>query len=58
MTLDEFYTEGGQQDHPVSCCEGEGKAMLDLIVRLRTLPDARRVYGLTLHPRFSCLKRI
>ena len=58
MTLDEFYTEGSQQDHPVRCCEGEGKAMLYFIVRFRALPDERRVYGLTLHPGFSCLERI
>ena len=44
-TLDEFYTRIGQQDHPVS--RESGEAMLDLISRLRSLPDKRRVFGLT-----------
>jgi hypothetical protein len=52
-TLDEFYTEVSQQDHQV-CREG-GKAMLDLITRLRALPDQRRVYGLTSHHRLCSL---
>jgi len=37
-TLDEFYTE---------VSENGGEAMLDLLTRLRALPDKRRVYGLT-----------
>jgi hypothetical protein len=52
-TLDEFYTEISQHDHPVDR-EG-GKAMLDLICRLRALPDERRLYGLTSHYRL-CMR--
>jgi hypothetical protein len=51
--LDEFYTEVSQHDHPVDR-EG-GKAMLDLIARLRALPDERRVFGLTSHHRLCLL---
>ena len=53
QTLDEFYTEVGQGDHP-ALREG-GKAMLDLIARLRALPDERHVYGLTSHYRLCLL---
>lgn len=45
QTLEEFYTEPAQSAEPVSR-EG-GEAMLDLLARLRALPDERRVYGLT-----------
>ena len=45
QTLDEFYTERTSSTEPVSR-EG-GQAMLDLLARLRGLPDAHRVYGLT-----------
>jgi hypothetical protein len=41
-TLDEFYTEISEQDTR-EC----GKAMLDLIARLRALPDEKHVFGLT-----------
>lgn len=40
-TLEEFYTS----TDPV--CQEGCKAMLDLIARLRALPDERLVYGLT-----------
>jgi hypothetical protein len=52
-TLDEFYTEISQHDHPVDR-EG-GRAMLDLIARLRALPDERRIWGLTSHYRLCFL---
>src|SRR2546422_123773 len=52
-TLDEFFTEVSEADHHVSR-EG-GKAMLDLIARLRALPDRRRVYGLTSHHQLCLL---
>ena len=52
-TLDEFYTEISDSEHPVDR-EG-GKAMLDLIARLRALPDDRQVYGLTSHYRLVLL---
>jgi hypothetical protein len=52
-TLDEFYTEVSQQDNHGSR-EG-GEAMLNLIARLRTFPDRRRVYGLTSHHRLCLL---
>lgn len=54
-TLDQFYTEISQHDNPGSR-EG-GKAMLDLIVRLRALPDERRVFGLTSHYRLCLLAK-
>jgi len=44
-TLDEFYMELSQQENAVS--RKGGKTMLDLITRLRTLPDERRFFGLT-----------
>jgi len=53
QTLDEFYTEVSQQESVV-CREG-GKAMLDIIARLRGLPDARRFFGLTSHHRLCLL---
>lgn len=53
QTLDEFYTEVSRQESFV-CREG-GKAMLDLIARLRALPDERRVFGLTSHHRLCLL---
>jgi hypothetical protein len=46
-TLDGFYTEDLQSDDPFR--QSLGKTMLDLIARLRALPDERRVYGLTSH---------
>ena len=53
QTLEEFYTEVSQQDSVV-CREG-GRAMLDIIARLRALPNDRRVYGLTSHHRLCLL---
>ena len=53
QTLEEFYTELTQQKSYV-CREG-GKAMLDLIARLRALPNEQRVYGLTSHHRLCLL---
>jgi hypothetical protein len=45
QTLDEFYSDPAKSTDPVS---HEGcKAMLDLIARLRAVPDERTVYGLT-----------
>lgn len=44
QTLEEFYCDA-RDGHPESY-EG-GQAMLDLIERLRALPDERRLYGLT-----------
>jgi hypothetical protein len=52
-TIDEFYTEVSEHDNYTSR-EG-GKAMLDLIARLRALPDERRVFGLTSHDRLCFL---
>ncbi len=52
-TLDEFYTEISEHDHPVD--RESGEAMLDLISRLRALPDERSVYGLTSHYRLCLL---
>lgn len=46
-TLDEFYTDASEADHPVS--RAGGKAMLSLIARLRAHPYPRRLYGLTSH---------
>jgi hypothetical protein len=45
QTLGEFYTEAAQSAEPVS--QQGGQAMLDLLARLRALPDERRVYGST-----------
>jgi hypothetical protein len=52
-SLDEFYAEVTQQESVV-CREG-GQAMLDLIARLRALPDEHRVFGLTSHHRLCLL---
>lgn len=52
-TLDEFFENISEQDHIVSR-EG-GKAMLDLMARLRALPDSRQVYGLTSHHQLCLL---
>ena len=52
-TLDEFFLDVSQQDHPVS--RENGKTMLDLLARLRALPDAHQVYGLTSHHRLCLL---
>jgi hypothetical protein len=46
-TLDEFYTKLITSGN--HCSKGIGKAMLDLIVRLRALPDERQIFGLTSH---------
>ena len=54
-TLDEFYQEIAAQEQ-ASGSEG-GKAMLELIARLRTLPDQRRIWGLTSHHRLCLLAR-
>ncbi len=50
-TLDEFYLELGTMQH----LGGIAKAMLDLIARLRELPDDRTVFGLTSHQRLILL---
>lgn len=42
QTLDEFYEDIAKGEYP-----DRGKAMLDLIARLRALPDTRRLFGLT-----------
>jgi hypothetical protein len=52
-TLDEFYEEIAAHDSHVDR-EG-GRAMLDLIARLRALPHERRVWGLTSHYRLCLL---
>ncbi|MFT3788027.1 MAG: hypothetical protein QM770_17960 [Tepidisphaeraceae bacterium] len=52
-TLEEFYGELVREDGYVGR-EG-GKAMLDLIGRLRVLPDNRLVFGLTSHARLVLL---
>ena len=52
-TLDEFFDDVNKQDH-VGSREG-GKAMLDLMVRLRALPGSCQVYGLTSHHRLCLL---
>lgn len=52
-TLDEFYTEISELDSYTNR-EG-GKAMLDLIARLRALPDERHFFGLTSHSRLCLL---
>lgn len=47
QTLEEFYGEWRWTEDPDDhAC---GQVMLDLIERLRALPDERRVYGLTSH---------
>jgi len=46
-TLDEFY--GERQDSDDSISRKCGEAMLDLMARLRALPNERRVFGLTSH---------
>src|SRR4051812_5028723 len=52
-TLDEFYSEVSQKGEPVS--RSGGKAMLDLLERLRALPNEQRVFGLTSHARLCLL---
>ena len=52
-TFDEFYTE--ISDHDSYTNREGGKAMLDLIARLRAMPDDRRVFGLTSHHRLCLL---
>jgi hypothetical protein len=44
-TLEEFYTEQAQGAEPVS--QRAGRTMLDLLSKLKALPDERRVYGLS-----------
>ena len=46
-TLEEFYGEARDSSEPVS--RSGAAAMLDLIARLRALPDGRQVFGLTSH---------
>lgn len=53
-TLDEFYTEVIEYD---SRNRTGGKAMLDLIARLRALPDKRQAFGLTSHYRLCLLAK-
>jgi len=53
QTLDESYTEAAQGTEPVTR-EG-GQTMLDLLARLRALPDERQLYGLTSHYRLCLL---
>jgi hypothetical protein len=52
-TLDSFYAELTTSENTVT--REIGKTMLDLITRLRALPDERRVYGLTSHYRLCLL---
>ncbi|TAK94548.1 MAG: hypothetical protein EPO07_16570 [Verrucomicrobia bacterium] len=52
-SLDEFYKEVSELDNYTNR-EG-GKAMLDLIARLRALPNERHVFGLTSHHRLCLL---
>lgn len=54
-TLDEFYGEIRDTNQP-GCRQG-GEAMLDLIARLRALPDDRHVYGLTSLGRLCLLSK-
>src|ERR1035441_1225379 len=51
--LDTFYSKLNQSEETVS--RKIGKATLDLIARLRALPDQRRIYGLTSHYRLCLL---
>jgi hypothetical protein len=44
-TLEEFYSRWAEDDYPPS--QEVGEAMLNLISRLRSLPDKRRVFGST-----------
>src|SRR5262249_40253869 len=44
-TLEEFYTEPAQSAEPLS--QQIGRTMLELLTKLKALPDDRRVYGLT-----------
>jgi hypothetical protein len=53
VTLEEFYTRTIESDEPVSR-EG-GRTMLNLIKRLQSLSDPRRVWGLTSHYRLCLL---
>ena len=52
-TLDEFYAEMSHGKFPGTSKSGE--AMLNLMTRLRALPDHRSVYGLTSHQRLCLL---
>ena len=54
-TLEEFYGEVAASDEPVTRKGGE--VMLDWIARLRALPDAKIVYGLTSHYRLCLLSQ-
>lgn len=54
-TLDKFYTETSELD-TYSNREGS-KAMLDLMARLRALPDERLFFGLTSHSRLCLLAK-
>jgi len=54
MTLDAFYRELAEDNDPLwSIC---GRTMLDLIVRLRALPEPWRAYGLTSHASLCLMK--
>ena len=52
-TLDHFYGEAAASHEPIT--RNGGEVMLDWIVRLRALPNERRVYGLTSHYRLCLL---
>ncbi len=54
QTLEEFYMEMSHGDED-SVFPEVSRTMLDLIARLRALPDERRVYGLTSHDRLVLL---
>src|SRR4051812_7278390 len=54
-TLEEFYTKAQDSHEPVTSKSGE--VMLDLITRLRALPDDRHIYGLTSHYRLCLLSQ-
>lgn len=54
-TLEEFYGEMRDSHEPVTRKSGE--VMLDLIARLRALPDERQIYGLTSHYQLCLLSQ-
>jgi hypothetical protein len=55
ITLDEFYGEMRNSNEPITRKSGE--VMLDLLARLRALPDDWRVFGLTSHNRLCLLSQ-
>ncbi len=51
-SLDEFYEAIAREPAPF---DRIGRAMLDLLARLRAVSDARRIWGLTSHERLCLL---